>query len=149
MLLILSSKNCSYLYRKLKGHLVPRSSQQNTKRNIYAVQYFTLSFPRSISICTSVMLKNKTIDRVEWAFLFTALSRFQFGNSFCREKEVLYSCLSAAISTDGVMSQFFNISKFTHQGCSLSSQGACPLCERPGFKTQASTFFFKLPPRNK
>lgn len=60
----------------------------------------------------------KAFDQVEWAFLFETMSRFGFGFNFCKWIRILYS--KAAVFTNGVISQFFNISRSTRQGCSLS-----------------------------
>lgn len=62
----------------------------------------------------------KAFDRVEWAFLFETLARFGFGFNFCKWVRILYSNPKAAVFTNGVISQFFKISRSTHQGCSLS-----------------------------
>lgn len=62
----------------------------------------------------------KAFDRVEWGFLFTALSKFGLGDNFCRWIKTLYSRPQAAVFTNGVISEFFDISRSTRQGCSLS-----------------------------
>lgn len=62
----------------------------------------------------------KAFDRLGWASLFTTLSEFGFGEGFCRWVRVLYSCPEAAVFTNGMISQFFSITRSARQGCSLS-----------------------------
>ncbi|MCI4381688.1 hypothetical protein PGIGA_G00254930, partial [Pangasianodon gigas] len=62
----------------------------------------------------------KAFDKVEWQFLFETLSHFGFGQNFISWVQILYKEPKAAVITNGVVSPFFNLSRGTRQGCSLS-----------------------------
>lgn len=62
----------------------------------------------------------KAFDRVEWGFLMAALLRFGIGPGFCRWVKTIYSSPRAAVLTNGLVSDFFHLSRGTRQGCSLS-----------------------------
>lgn len=58
-------------------------------------------------------------DKVKYAFLFYALKRFGFGQSFMHWSQLVYTDPMAMVLTNGIMSPSFNISRGTRQGSPL------------------------------
>lgn len=99
------------------GFIKNRSSTDNMRRLLHLI-WMNRTNPCPVSAI--YLDAQKAFDRVEWAFLFAVLSEFGFGEGFRKWIKVLYSCPRAAVFTDGIISPFFNISRLTRQGCSLS-----------------------------
>ena len=62
----------------------------------------------------------KAFDSIEWGFLQKALASFNFGPSFCKWFDVLYSDAKSCVINNGFMSNFFNLSRGCRQGDPLS-----------------------------
>lgn len=62
----------------------------------------------------------KAFDRVEWDFLFSALSRFGFGSHFISLVKLLYAQPKASVQTNNMDSRPFSLHRSTRQGCPLS-----------------------------
>ncbi|KAI9999450.1 hypothetical protein NQD34_018194 [Periophthalmus magnuspinnatus] len=62
----------------------------------------------------------KAFDRVEWDYLFSALSKFGFGPTFVSLVKLLYVHPKASIRTNDVYSSYFPLGRSTRQGCPLS-----------------------------
>ena len=65
--------------------------------------------------------QEKAFDRVEWDWLFSVLSFFNFGDVFIENLKTLYRNAKVSIMTNGYQSQYFNISRGIRQGDSLSA----------------------------
>lgn len=59
----------------------------------------------------------KTIDRVEWRYLFYTLEKFGFGRNFITWVKLLYSAPVASVRTNNIQSAFFPRHRSTRQGC--------------------------------
>ncbi|KAJ1090709.1 hypothetical protein NDU88_003838, partial [Pleurodeles waltl] len=62
----------------------------------------------------------KAFDTLEWDFLFTTMQRMGIGPKFIRWVRILYTNPQARVKTGGVISESFQISRGTRQGCPLS-----------------------------
>ena len=62
----------------------------------------------------------KAFDSISWQFLFETLKVFNFGNSFIRWVEVLYSDISSCVMNNGFASEIFQIKRGVWQGDLLS-----------------------------
>ena len=102
------------------GFIKHRSSADNMRRLLHLI-WMNRTNPHPVSAISLDV--PKAFNRVEWAFLFATLSKFgsgDFSASFCRWIIVLYSNPKAAVFTNGIISQFFDITWSTRQGSSLS-----------------------------
>lgn len=64
----------------------------------------------------------KSFDRIEYNYLFTALWRFGIGPTFCSWIKILYTAPQASVRTNRLTSDYFPLSWGTRQGCPLSPQ---------------------------
>jgi len=62
----------------------------------------------------------KAFDRIEWGFLFTALSKLGFSDTWVRWVGALYQSASSAIKVNGVASPDFQLARLVRQGCPLA-----------------------------
>ena len=65
--------------------------------------------------------QEKAFDRVEWDWLFKVLRRFNFGEKFIRRIKIMYQNAKSAIMTNGVASEYFDISRGIRQGDAISA----------------------------
>ena len=64
---------------------------------------------------------DKAFDRVEWNWLSKVLKGFNFGNRFISWLATLYNHAQCSIMTNGVQSEYFNVSRGIRQGDALSA----------------------------
>ena len=62
----------------------------------------------------------KAFDKLEWEFLFQALSFFGFGDDFIKWIRVMYSDITSCVLNNGHASEFFFLERGLRQGCPLS-----------------------------
>jgi hypothetical protein len=62
----------------------------------------------------------KTFDRIEWGFLFTALSKLGFSDTWVRWVRSLYFAASSAIKVNGAIRPNFQLACLVRQGCPLA-----------------------------
>lgn len=62
----------------------------------------------------------KAFDRIEWNYLFAFLETFGLGSVFCKWIKTIYSAPTAAVKTNGLISEYFMLYRGTRQGCCLS-----------------------------
>ena len=65
--------------------------------------------------------QEKAFDRVEWDWLFKVLRRFNFGEKFIGWIKTMYQNAKSAIMTNGVVSEYFDISRGIRQGDAMSA----------------------------
>ena len=65
--------------------------------------------------------QEKAFDRVEWNWLFSTLEKFNFGDRFISWLKILYKNSKSCILTNGVQSEYFNITRGIRQGDALSA----------------------------
>lgn len=79
-----------------------------------------LSQSRNEQVAAISLDAEKVFDKVKWDFLLLALSNFGFGPHFTKWVKILYKEPKATEITNGIISPFFDLSRGTSQGCSLS-----------------------------
>ena len=62
----------------------------------------------------------KAYDSLEWDFLFKALDKFNFGNSFKTWVKLLYTNISSCVMNNGKTTPYFTLKRGTRQGDPLS-----------------------------
>ncbi len=62
----------------------------------------------------------KAFHRIEWGFLFTALSKLGFNDTWVRWVGSLYQSASSAIKVNGVVGPHFQLARSVRQGCPLA-----------------------------
>jgi hypothetical protein len=62
----------------------------------------------------------KAFDRIEWGFLFTALEKFGFGDTWIRWVKALYKEASSAVKMNGETGLDFQLARSVRQGCPLA-----------------------------
>ncbi len=62
----------------------------------------------------------KTFDRIEWNFLFTALSKLGFNSTWVRWVRTLYLHATSVIRINGEAGLVFQLAQSIHQGCPLA-----------------------------
>ena len=65
--------------------------------------------------------QEKAFDRVEWDWLFSTMKKFNFGDRFISWLKILYKNSKSCILTNGVQSEYFNITRGIRQGDALSA----------------------------
>lgn len=100
-----------------EGFVKNKSSADNMRRLLHLIW---ANRNNSSPISAISLDAQKASDRVDWDFMFTALSKFGFGDGFCRWVRLLYLSPKAAVFTNGILSPIFNISRSTRQRWKLS-----------------------------
>lgn len=108
----------SIIYPDQVGFVKNRSSSDNVRKLLHLKW---LGQSKDVPIAAISLDAEKAFDRVEWNFLLSTLSHFGFGPHFSKWVKILYTEPKAAVITNRVISPFFNLSRGTRQGCSLSS----------------------------
>jgi hypothetical protein len=62
----------------------------------------------------------KAFDKIEWGFLFTALVKLGFNDTWVRWVRSLYQTTSLAIKVNGAIGPDFQLARFVKQGCPLA-----------------------------
>ena len=80
----------------------------------------------------------KAFDSIEWNFLLRALRYFNFGPTFIKWVETIYSKPEACIKNNGHISDTFKISRGIRQGCPVSALLFITCVEILGIKVRSS-----------
>ncbi len=62
----------------------------------------------------------KTFDRIKWGFLFMALAKLGFSDTWVNWVRSLYHATSSAIKVNGAIGLDFQLARFVRQGCPLA-----------------------------
>uniref|UniRef100_A0A3Q3G8L9 Reverse transcriptase domain-containing protein n=1 Tax=Kryptolebias marmoratus TaxID=37003 RepID=A0A3Q3G8L9_KRYMA len=99
------------------GFIKGRNSCNNLRRLLNVIQ---LCQRRAMDGLVVSLDAEKAFDRVEWPFLFYTLHQFGLGPNFISWIKVLYSRPLAAVITNGLRSNNFEVGRGNRQGCPLS-----------------------------
>ena len=117
MALRLESALPSIIHPDQMGFMKNRSSTDNMRRLLHLIWSNRTGKDPVVGLSLDA---EKAFDRVQWEFLFAALSHFGFGQTFISWIKTLYKSPKAAVITNGIISPLFNLTRGTRQGCSLS-----------------------------
>jgi hypothetical protein len=62
----------------------------------------------------------KAFNRIEWGFLFEALEKLGFGDTWIRWVKALYKGVSSAVKLNGETRPDFKLARSVRQGCPLA-----------------------------
>ena len=99
------------------GFIKNRQLSHNIRR------LFNIIYTSNTNSLSEILLSldaEKAFDRVEWGYLFSALSRFGFGPRYISWIRLLYASPMASVQTNKIRSEYFRLTRSTRQGCPLS-----------------------------
>lgn len=99
------------------GFVIGRHLQDNIRRLLNIMTY---SSSQQLPCMALALDAEKAFDRVSWPFLFKVLEKFGFGPKFVKWIQLLYSGPQSMVRVNGCLSQPFQLSRGTRQGCPLS-----------------------------
>ncbi|CAI5697422.1 unnamed protein product [Oreochromis niloticus] len=105
------------VHRDQVGFVKNRSSADNLRRLLHI---FWKSRTNLDPVVAFSLDAEKAFDKVEYPFLFYTLKRFGFGPIFRQWIQVVYTDPMATVTTNGIMSPSFSLSRGTRQGSPLS-----------------------------
>jgi hypothetical protein len=62
----------------------------------------------------------KAVDKIEWGFLFTALSKLDFSPKWIKWISCLYRSACSSVKVNGERGGVFKLSRLVRQGCPLA-----------------------------
>jgi hypothetical protein len=100
-----------------KGFIKDRFMHENTR-----IVYDLLQYTANHNIPGLLVLVDfeKAFDSLEWSFLWKAMQRFNFGESFIQWVKVFYTDIKSCILCNGGRTDFFDICRGCRQGDPLS-----------------------------
>lgn len=107
----------SVIHNDQVGFMKNRSSTDNMRRLLHLIW---LNRTEKDPVLALSLDAAKAFNRVQWEFLFAALSHFGFGTNFIKWIKTIYKNPKAAVITNGVISPPFDLTRATRQGCALS-----------------------------
>ncbi len=99
------------------GFIQQRLSHSNVRRLLNIIQYSQISKTQVLAISLDA---EKAFNRVEWAYMFEVLDKFNLGTDFINWIQTLYCALTACVITNGLRSLPFSLGRGTRQGCPQS-----------------------------
>lgn len=107
----------AYINLDQTGFATGREARDDIIKTCTLVEYAQRS---AIPSCLLSVIAEKAFDRVGWRFLREALIQLGTGPKMLQRIMVLDSNPRAKIQTNGILSDYVNISNGTRQGCPLS-----------------------------
>lgn len=118
---ILAKRLDSYLPQLINpdqtGFIKQRWSYSNIRRLLNVIQFSQVSKTRALAVSLDA---EKAFDRIEWAYMFKVLDKFNLGVNFIKWIRMLYYSPTACVITNGLRSLPFQLGRGTRQGCPLS-----------------------------
>lgn len=99
------------------GFISGRQTQDNIRRTLHIISHIQDSNLQAVLLSLDA---EKAFDSVNWLFLKSVLSKFNFHAKFIQVIQTIYSCPSARIKINGDLSKSFTLGRGTRQGCPLS-----------------------------
>lgn len=99
------------------GFVPTHDAKDNTTKVLHLLHVGNKSQIQYVFINTDA---EKAFDRVHWNFMLSVLRYGGFGNKMLQWIASIYSCPMAQVQANGVLSEAFQISNGTCQGCPLS-----------------------------
>ena len=99
------------------GFVRSRQIADNMRKLIHIMHYANSVTEPTIAVSLDA---EKAFDRIEWSYLFKTLNKFGFGTNFINYISLIYSSPKAKITTNGIISEPFELRRGTPQGCPLS-----------------------------
>lgn len=98
------------------GFVPGRSTAHNLRTILSLMHYLDPNLPALAALLDAT----KAFDSLEWGFLFPLLTRMGFGPFFIQQLKLLYTSITARVQVNGLISDSFQITRGTRQGCPLS-----------------------------
>uniref|UniRef100_A0A3Q3FNA9 Reverse transcriptase domain-containing protein n=1 Tax=Labrus bergylta TaxID=56723 RepID=A0A3Q3FNA9_9LABR len=99
------------------GFVKSRQIGDNMRKLFHIMHYAKLITEPVITVSLNA---EKAFDRIEWDYLFRTLREYGFGPNFLKLVSMIYTAPKARITTNGLLSDPFEIKRGTRQGCPLS-----------------------------
>ncbi|CAJ1062856.1 LINE-1 reverse transcriptase -like protein [Xyrichtys novacula] len=99
------------------GFIRDRHSSSNIRRLLNVILSPASSWTPEMVVSLDA---EKAFDMVEWSYLLEVLKKFGFGPRMISLISLLYSAPKASVSTNGMNSQMFTLSRGCRQGCPAS-----------------------------
>ena len=108
--LIINDDQCGYIKNRFIGF------------NIRKIQDI-IDYAEKLNISGAILFLDfsKAFDSLEWDFMFEALKKFGFNDSFLKWIKTLYNNIKGSIVNNGWVSEPYSIRRGIKQGCPLSS----------------------------
>ncbi len=93
------------------------------KRHIYFNLRWLLNIiynKKNIKTCIISLDAQRAFDQLEWTYMIAVLKKFGFGSEFIKWIEIIYAHPVASVITNQDISNPFQLSRGTRQGCPLS-----------------------------
>ena len=100
------------------AYIKKRFIGQNIRLVYDVIEYCETYAQEGIIACIDF---EKAFDTIEWHFLFKTLKMFNFGETFCKWIDIIYSGASACVINNGHATKFFQLERGIRQGCPISA----------------------------
>jgi len=106
---------CSIIHQDQTGFMPNRHIYFNLRR------LFNIIYNKeNVKTCVISLDAQRAFDQIEWKYMNAALKKFGFGSEFVKWIEMIYAHPVASVITNQDVSNPFQLSRGTRQGCPLS-----------------------------